>query len=140
MGNTFKVKDRVAGSGAGMYDVGEIVAITLKDITVKWDYDNQDTYTHAFAEDNLTLLRPKPAGNVNENRIAKYCISIAEDIKDQFYPKLTNKEVAVTYDPNNWEYEEDYDDEDVYLYNCEPLDDQLRAYVYNDGRLEVLGE
>ena len=73
------------------------------------------------------------------NEILKKCKERKEQIRNEFVPPLRDEELAFMFDPQNWEILNEEPDEFIFgkkvmerIYNCEPLDDQLRAYVYTD--------
>jgi len=61
--------------------------------------------------------------------IASQCYLEIDKIKNEFEPILTDQEFALITNPDNWEWRQDHEEKNELLFNCEPLDDQLRAYV-----------
>lgn len=72
--------------------------------------------------------------------ITRKCQEKVDFIKKEFEPELTDEEVKVTFDDNNWRRLSKSKDSYMIpgrtiierLFDCRPFDDQLRAYVYTD--------
>lgn len=84
--------------------------------------------------------------------IANKCAANLDTIALEFVPRLTDEQLKLTTEPDNWNLHSDEEDVKMALltgdfvdFDCEPFDDQLRATVTFDTngkirRITVQGE
>lgn len=100
--------------------------------------DHQRERLDSFSLGNLT--KPTP----DKEAIAKYCQDHRELLMFEFV-HISSDEYRASTNPGCWKFHSRSAEEGFILYDCGPLDDQLRGYVYHDAqgnitRLDVVGE